>query len=500
LNYTNPILPGFHPDPSICRVGEDYYLITSMFEYFPGLPIYHSKDLQHWEPIGHAIDRSEQLTLSNFLPNGFGLYAPTIRHHNGRFYIVCTNVTDKSVDNGNFIIWTDDIYGDWSDPIWIDQPGIDPSLFFDDDGKVYYQGTHQTIYACEIDVETGKTGPRVDIWEGIGAADPEGPHIYKKDGTYYLVIAEGGTAFGHMVTMAKSDHIFGPYESNPNNPVLTNRSLQNPIQAVGHADFFEDHLGNWWTVCLGIRTTGFFSPKHLLGRETFLAPVYWEDTWPTVGVDGHINIEMSVDRDIASVPVLKSRQTTFKDKLGLEWNYLYKDNPEYIFIKDNALHLIGTKENLNSKNNTTWIGRRQEQYSFTVEATFNFTSLANDEEFGLSIYLNRDHHYDIGVKYSQKPVVFAKQTVGKMTYTENTDLTVEQSVTLKIQGNNENYTFYLVSKNEELLIDTAPISYLTTESGGLFTGPYLALYATGNGHPMQDSVTCTQFVYEDTQA
>ena len=220
---TNPILPGFHPDPSICRVGEDFYLVTSTFEYFPGLPIYHSKNLADWQLIGHGLSRPEQLQLSTKNPNAFGLYAPTLRFIKGRFYLVCTNVGASEGVEGNFLIWTDDITGEWSDPIWLDTPGIDPTIFADDDGQTYYLGTHKEIYLRTIDLASGELGPRQNIWTGSGAADPEGPHLYKKDGYYYLLISEGGTSYGHMLTMARSRSLTGPYEACPNNPVMTNQ-------------------------------------------------------------------------------------------------------------------------------------------------------------------------------------------------------------------------------------------------------------------------------------
>ena len=185
--YTNPVVRGFNPDPSVCRVGEDYYLVTSSFQYYPGVPLYHSKDLVNWEQIGHVLTRESQLPLGNAWTSG-GIYAPTIRYHNGRFYMITTNCGG----GGNFYVWTDDIRGEWSAPVWIDHDGIDPSLFWDDDGKVYYIGSGMRQF--EIDLETGKKRSEVKkVWTGTGGRCPEGPHMYKRDGWYYLLIAEGGT-------------------------------------------------------------------------------------------------------------------------------------------------------------------------------------------------------------------------------------------------------------------------------------------------------------------
>ena len=210
MQYQNPILPGFHPDPSICRVGDDFYLVTSSFEYFPGLPIYHSRDLVHWEQIGHCLTRDSQVHLVTGAPNCLNIYAPTIRYHDGLFYVIVTNVTGDN--HGNFIITAKDPAGEWSDPIALPFPGIDPSLFFDEDGKVYYLGTDGGIYLSEMDITTGAAiGETHWLWQGT-ANNPEGPHLYKIDGMYYLLLAQGGTELCHMAVLARSESILGPYE------------------------------------------------------------------------------------------------------------------------------------------------------------------------------------------------------------------------------------------------------------------------------------------------
>ena len=284
LGYQNPVIAGFHPDPSVCRVGDDFYLVNSSFQYFPGVPIFHSRDLVHWQQIGHVLTRPSQLPLKNASTGG-GIYAPTIRHDGERFYMITTNVSDK----GNFLVHATDPRGPWSEPVWIEQGGIDPSLYFED-GKCYLvSNPDNCIHLCQIDPLTGRqlTESR-RIWTGTGGRYPEGPHIYKKDGWYYLLISEGGTEYGHKVTIARSRHIDGPYTGNPANPILTHinqNAENNPIQGVGHADMVQAHDGSWWLVCLGFRTQN--GQHHVLGRETFLAPVAWnEDGWPVVNGDG----------------------------------------------------------------------------------------------------------------------------------------------------------------------------------------------------------------------
>ena len=274
MRYKNPIISGFHPDPSICRVGEDFYLVTSTFEFFPGVPIFHSRNLVNWELINYCLTTDTQLPLYGCKPSR-GIYAATIRYHDGTFFMVTTNVSDK----GNFIVHTNDVKGQWSEPVWVKQRGIDPSLFWDDDGTCYFVSNgddkgNRGIYLCKIDPFTGEmlTASTL-ISEGCGGRHcsgkhPEAPHVYKKDNWYYLMLAEGGTEYGHMETIQRSRNIWGPYEQGgPYQPMLTHRDeFRNPIyagiQATGHADIIEDQNGRWWLVCLGIRPIGDMQKHH----------------------------------------------------------------------------------------------------------------------------------------------------------------------------------------------------------------------------------------------
>ena len=240
--YKNPILPGFHPDPSVCRVGSDFYLVTSSFEYFPGVPIFHSRDLVHWRQLGFVLTRKSQLDLKN-APSSCGIYAATLRHANGRFYLITTNIGRI----GNFFVTARRPEGPWSNPIPIDQEGIDPSLCFAD-GTVYYTRNgkgrdfeHPVIKQAMIDIETGKLSakPRT-IWKGLGGIWPEAPHLIEIGEWYYLVTAEGGTSYGHSIVVARSRQPFGPFVGCPRNPILTHRDRpRSPIQATGHADWVE---------------------------------------------------------------------------------------------------------------------------------------------------------------------------------------------------------------------------------------------------------------------
>ena len=292
LTYPNPILPGFYPDPSICKVGDDFYLVTSTFAYFPGVPIFHSRDLIHWEQIGNILNRDSQLPLDG-AGISQGIFAPTLRYHNGTFYMVTTNVSNSL---GNFIVTAKDPAGPWSDPYPLDAEGIDPSLFFDDDGTCYYCGTKprregaryfgdNEIYIQKLDLGTMTlAGDSYPAWHGAlrGVEWPEGPHLYKKDGWYYLLISEAGTAHHHAVSIARSKSLSEPFEGYKGNPIMTHRHLgmDYPIVNVGHPDIVETKNSEWWMVLLASRPYGGYCRN--LGRETFLVPFRWEDGWPVV--------------------------------------------------------------------------------------------------------------------------------------------------------------------------------------------------------------------------
>lgn len=275
----NPVIPGYHPDPSVCRVGDTFYLVNSSFCSFPGVPLFESQDLVHWRQTGNVLTRPSQLPLKG-ANSWTGIYAPTIRYHQGRFYMITTNVGN----GGNFLVTSTDART-WSEPVWLKQKGIDPSLFFED-GKCYMcSNPGDAIWLCEIDPATGRQlSESRRLWQGDGGRYPEGPHIYKKDGYYYLLISEGGTELAHRLTIARSRNIYGPYESNPANPILTNCSCRGQnmqVQGTGHGDFVQGADGSWWLVFLAYRNFG--GAYHHLGRETFLAPVEWKaGEWPVV--------------------------------------------------------------------------------------------------------------------------------------------------------------------------------------------------------------------------
>jgi hypothetical protein len=288
---SDPIVPGFYPDPTVCRVGEDYYLAHSSFEYFPGVPIWHSRDLIRWTQIGHVLTRRSQFVRGDGRPSS-GIYAGTLRHHDGRFWYVTTNVSD--FDAGQLIVQADDPAGPWSEPVWVSEAiGIDPDLCWDDAGRCYLTWKAMDFTDGEVGILQGRldpiTGsflePPYRVWNGSGLGAAEGPHLYAVNGYWYLVLAEGGTERGHAVTIARSRHPSGPFEECPENPILSHRSLVHPIQNTGHADLVELSDGEWAAVYLGARPRGSTPGFHVLGRETFLAGVDWVDGWPIVDED-----------------------------------------------------------------------------------------------------------------------------------------------------------------------------------------------------------------------
>jgi xylan 1,4-beta-xylosidase len=286
---SHPVVAGFHPDPTICSANGEYVLACSSFEYFPGVPLFRSTDLLHWEQIGNALDRPSQ-----FDPGGAGasrgIYAPTLRHHDGRFWLVTTNVSEAA--KGHMLLTAADPAGPWSEPVFISGAvGIDPDIAWDADGACYVTWCATRpgpvgIVQARIEPETGTLleEPR-RLWSGTGLAHPEAPHVYAEGSWWYLMIAEGGTERGHCVSLARSRDITGPYAGAPGNPLLSHRSTTHPVQNTGHADLVRRPDGSWAAVYLGVRPRGFTPGFHVNGREVFLAGIDWRDGWPVFDED-----------------------------------------------------------------------------------------------------------------------------------------------------------------------------------------------------------------------
>ncbi len=510
----NPIIPGFYPDPSICRVGEDYYLVTSTFEYFPGVPLFHSRDLVNWRQIGHCLTRPSQLPLPNVKPSG-GIFAPTVRYHDGTFYMVTTNTTS----GGNFYVHTRDPFGEWSEPVWVDQSGIDPSLFFDEDGSVYLTSTYINeplpdeidpanpswgIQQSKIDIVTGKhlIRPR-PIWSGTGGKYPEAPHLYKIGGYYYLMIAEGGTEYNHMETIARSASPWGPWEVCPHNPILTHHGYHSPFQGLGHADLVEAHDGSWWLVCLGFRPYS-YPPYYHLGRETFLAPVRWDDQgWPHVGHQGRLPVEMEGS---GLSPVEWERNDARDDfdgpALGLQWNFL--GNPRArdwsLTERPGALRLLGNAARLDDGALVIFVGRRQQHFACEVAIRLDFEPSQDGEEAGLTVWMNPRHHYDLLVtRQNGRRCIAVRQRIGNLAAVVASEPIGAGPTTLSIRAARQSYTFgFSMNSVEVHTLATGETRYLSTTVAGGFTGVYLAMYATGNGQASRTPAFFDWFDYRSS--
>lgn len=465
----NPVVRGLSPDPSIVRVGSDYYLVNSSFEYFPGVPIRHSTNLSDWTLIGHCLTTPAQLPLTG-QRSSQGIFAPTIRHHDGTFYMITTNIGA----GGNFLVTAKDIRGPWSERVMINVPGIDPSLFWDEDGTCYLtvqasEGVRQAVF----DPKTGKTLSELHlIWKGTGGQWPEAPHLFKKDGYYYLTIAEGGTEYGHMQTLARSRSPFGPFEECPFNPILTHRSIKSPFQAIGHADFFDDGKGNWWAVCLGTRPQG-YPYGHHLGRETFLVPVVWaEDGWPRMGTNGTVPLQLDLP---ASKTADRPETETFpQGRIPLEWSYLRNpDKTSYQPIPEGGLRLRPSKESLADIASPTWIGRPQTHLraKLTVECTSTLTAQG---EGGISLRQNEKHRIEL---FLQNGNACLRTTIGPLSAVTKTEKLRPGPVFLEVVMHPDRYEFFYRSGEESIPMGTVPTHYLSTEVAGGFTGVMLGLYA-----------------------
>ena len=464
----NPVLPGFHPDPSVVAVGEDYYLVNSTFHYFPGVPVYHSRDLQNWEQVGNVLDRPSQLPLEHATAS-LGIYAPTIRFNDGTFYMITTNVGG----GGNFMVTATDPAGPWSEPVWLEQQGIDPSLYFED-GKCYMvSNPDATITLCEIDPVTGATlSPGKALWRGTGGRFPEGPHIYRKDGWYYLLISEGGTELAHKLTVARSRHIYGPYEANPANPVFTHCSLaaqDSNIQGTGHGDLFQAADGSWWIVFLAYRRYG--GDFHHLGRETFLAPVTWEKGWPVVNGGMPVAERMTVRMPaVPEKPQPDNRHYDFAT-IGPEWMHIQHPVPENYLVQDGVLTLIGNGDGFDWGGwHPTALLRRQQ----AAECRFGTqVTLQGDGEAGLVIYQTHNGHVEFFVRREKgRAEAAVRVRLHSLLHEQAVTPLARPEAGLEVRADGEQYAFLLNGK----AFARVDAKLLSTEMAGGFTGVTVGPY------------------------
>ncbi|WP_041537467.1 glycoside hydrolase family 43 protein [Pseudopedobacter saltans] len=513
ITIKNPILKGFYPDPSIEKVGDDYYLINSTFTYFPGIPVFHSKDLKNWKQIGNVIDRPEQMDFMGERISR-GLFAPAISYHKGIFYVVCTDIDN----DGNFVVTATNPAGPWSNPVKLPEvKGIDPSIFFDGDKayiiynsdapdfKPLYDG-HRTIRMYEFDYQNLKVSGQETILINGGvdlAKKPvwiEGPHLYKRGDFYYLCAAEGGTSINHSQVIFRSKDVKGPFIPWDKNPILTQRNLNpnrsNPITSTGHADLVEGPDGNTYAVFLAVRP--YSGDYYNTGRETFIAPVKWtDDGWPVINPD-HEEVQYEYtfnwkeQAEKAPFPLNGNFQQryTFKDTIANSLLFMRtKDNSWYSLSKQKGLTLKLRPETILGTGNPSFIGRRLQHLKAEASTEVEFTPKNGNETAGIVIFQNEKHFYYLcRSKFEKYDVV---QLYRASSENQFMDLVIQKQVKksgkvqLKVVANGADYAFYFAENNGEwkLVKDKVDGRYLSTKIAGGFVGCIIGLYASSNGQP-----------------
>jgi xylan 1,4-beta-xylosidase len=508
--YANPILQGFYPDPSITRVGDDYYLVNSTFTWFPGIPVFHSRDLVNWTQIGNAIDRPGQLDFKN-LGLSRGVFAPDISSHDGTFYILNT-----CVDCGdNFVITAKKPAGPWSDPVWLPEinGGIDPSLFFDEDGTAWlvnnlpppgeplYDG-HRAIWIQRFDTKTLKlAGPRTLLLNGGVRPEEkpiwiEGPHIFRKDGWYYLIAAEGGTAEGHSQVVLRSRAVTGPYEPFAGNPILTQRDLPRdratPITSAGHADFVDTATGQWWTTFLATRP--YADDFYNTGRETFLMPVRWVDGWPVITKPNQVIPWTAARPDLpgsAGPPVRTNGAFVVRDEFStaaLPYHWMMMRNPRETWWKLEAgsLELRARPVALGDNGNPSFLARRQQHINATATTAVHFVP-SKGGEAGIVALQSDEFWYFLAVGDDNgRPVLRLKRRAGPTDPV--TGVTLEQAslptlgsrpIQLRIDANGASYDFSWSSDGKRWIAVAKGVdgTILSTKRAGGFVGTTFGVHA-----------------------
>lgn len=509
--YRNPILQGFYPDPSITRVGDDYYLVTSTFAWFPGIPIFRSKDLVNWTQIGNAIDRPSQLKFEK-LGLSRGVFAPAIEHRGGTFYILNTCVDC----GGNFIITAKNPRGPWSDPVWLPEieGGIDPSLFFDEDGTAWilnngpppgepkYDG-HRAIWIQRFDPKLLKMiGPRTMLIDGGVRPEEkpiwiEGPHIFRKDGWYYLIAAEGGTAEAHSQVVLRSRKVTGPYAPNPANPILTQRDLPrdraNPITSAGHADFVETATGEWWATFLAVRP--YAGDYYNTGRETFLMPVRWENCWPRISDPGQVipwtmhkpNLPSQRPPVVPTSGPFQARDEFGGKELPFHWMMMRQPAGPWWALANGELRLQARPVALGDEANPSFVARRQQHRNSSATTVVRFAPQRDSAEAGLVALQSDEYWYFLAVGRERgRPVLRLKQRAGPGE--PKTGVVVRQvplpvrpgrPVHLRIESRGAAYDFRwsVDGKRWRPLLEQADGTILSTKRAGGFVGAVFGLYA-----------------------
>ena len=534
----NPIIPGFYPDPSICRVGDDYYLVCSSFELSPGIPLFHSRDLVNWEQLCYVLTPQNGFYVEKNTGNG-GVMAPTIRYYNGTFYIINCNFSDR----GNFIVTAKDPAGPWSAPHFLDDvPGIDASLFFDTDGTCYIMGTaniwpdgkggmRQGIWAAEYDIRNFRLiSEPAALWGGAmaGVASPEAPHIYHIGDRYYLLIAEGGTEMYHSATIARSRSALGPYEGDPSNPILTTRHMGKKalIQNAGHADLIDTAAGEWYAVFLASRLIGGVSKN--LGRETFIVPVEWEDEWPLFSPEsGKVEWKYSLPEGLAWSPVKKDpvRDEFDSPQLRMDWCFWGSHGEQFPVMTEQGLKLpcltqaladplraLSMEAERPQNNSLAFVCRRRRQPHCRFSCRMRFTPV-NDESAGIAIVqaMNHQFHLELACENGQTVVQLLQYTADYDLqpyfpgFTSTTNRTLlgcapfdGEEIILEMELDENRYVFRYGTDEKDLAeLACADGAVINPEKVGCMVGEVLGLYASGNGRKSENRALFCWSEYEN---
>lgn len=528
ITLVNPIMAGFYPDPSVLKVGTDYYLINSTFAYFPGLPVLHSKDLKNWKQIGNVISRPSQM---NFMGHRMtrGLFAPAIDYNNGTYYVTCTLI-DKG---GNFVVTAKNPAGPWSDPTWLPEvKGIDPSLFFDGDkayiiynsdapdNKPLYSG-HRTLRMYQFDpVNLKVVGEEKQIINGgVDISKKpvwiEGPHILKKDDWYYLYAAEGGTSVNHTEVVFRSKSVWGPYVPYEKNPILTQRDLpadrKHPVTSTGHAQLVEGPDGKTYATFLAVRP--YRDNYYNTGRETFVAPVEWIDGWPVVDPK---------NKEVQYAYTANYKEVKQKDARPQSGNFSYKltfekaldpallflracDSTAFSLSKASGLTLKLKPETIMELGHPSFIGKRQQHLFCETETQVEFSTNASNEKAGLVIFQDEKHFYFLAKSVDsvdhQKPVVqlFKSRDNTTMELLAQAPLAAGATgVALKIIAEGEKYSFRFSEDGKKWTVLKAEVDgkFLSTQVAGGFIGCVFGMYATSSGTAANNSASFKYLAYK----
>ncbi|MFD2935140.1 glycoside hydrolase family 43 protein [Spirosoma flavum] len=523
----NPILTGFYPDPSIVKVGADYYLINSTFSYFPGIPVMHSKDLKNWKQIGNVISRPEQM---DFMGERLtrGLFAPSISYYKGIFYVTCTDIDH----DGNFVVTAKNPAGPWSNPVKISQvKGIDPSIYFDDstdkayiiynsdapDRKPLYSG-HRTIRMYEFDyskltvvgeekqlVNGGVDLSKKPVWV-------EGPHILKRNGWYYLYAAEGGTSVNHSEVVLRSKDVWGPYVPFAGNPILTQRELpadrKDAITSAGHAQFVDGPDGKMYCIFLAVRP--YEGDYYNTGRETFIAPVTWKDDWPMIehgekAISYSYPVNYKEIKQKGALPQSGNFAYTLTFDKTLDPALLFMrthDKNSYSLSKKDGLTLKLKPETIMETGNPSFIGKRQQHLYSTAETELMFTPKSDKERAGFVILQDEGHFYflckskvqdkDMLQLYKSKP---RSQEMELLTEVPLDAKAGKVGLRIASQGDSYSFHYSTDSKNWNLLKDKVDGKFLSTKVSGGFIGCVYGLYATSSGEASKNSASFQYLKY-----